>query len=505
MYTLNYERYLIGYGKGLFGFTGDIIHMRNKVLGRITIVFSLLAIIVSLYCLACGELEDDKIWRNARMNQVLVRGMTKEEAKQALEEKFQETYKDCALTVSFDGKEYKINVFPTLGFDASAEIDKVYRLGHDRWYLRGVEWVYKNIVNTKVQDITVYPHGESPEVIREAMEASGLPTKDPSVESVCEVTDTAIRIRKGMKKNVVDTDKLEQLLLAAIDQNDYETSIECPVTEKTPEAIDFQKIYDETHKDKKNAALDKTTMEITDSQNGISFDVEEAEKKYEACGYGEELAIELKVEEPEVTTQKLKDNLFSTTLASYTTHAGGTEGRLTNVSLAVKSCNGVILLPGETFSYNDTLGERTAERGYKAANAYSEGEVVEQLGGGICQVSSTLFSALLHTDLEIVSRSNHSMPVSYLPMGMDAAVSWGAPDLKFKNNFSYPVKLSASFSGGDITFRILGAGVDDKKIDIKVEKTGEMSAKTYRKYYKNGKVTKTVLVCSSKYKPLKDH
>ncbi len=479
--------------------------MRNKVLGRITIVLSLLAIVAALYCLACGELEDDKIWRNVRINNVSVKGMTKEEAAEALNEGFHETYENCALSVSFEDKNYNVNIYPTLGFDASEEIDKAYELGHDRWYLRGVEWVYKNIMNTKVQDVTVYPHGESPDVIGEAIEKSGFPMTDSSTESTCEVTDTAINIRKGLKKNVADIEKLEQLLIAAIDKNDYETAIECPVTEKTPDAIDFQKIYDEIHKDKKNATLNKSTMEISASQNGLTFDIDDAKKKYEACGYGEDLTIEFKVETPEVTTEDLKNNLFSTTLASYTTHAGGSEGRLANIALAVKSCNGVILLPGETFSYNDTLGERTAKRGYKAANAYSEGEVVEQLGGGICQVSSTLFSALLYTDLEIVTRSNHSMPVSYLPMGMDAAVSWGAPDLKFKNNFNYPIKLSASFSGGDITFKILGAGVNDRDIDVKVEKTGEMSAKTYRKYYKNGELTKTKLVCSSSYKPLKDH
>ena len=123
----------------------------------------------------------------------------------------------------------------------------------------------------------------------------------------------------------------------------------------------------------------------------------------------------------------------------------------------------MILLPGETFSYNDVLGERTADKGYQPAGAYSDGEVVEQLGGGICQVSSTLFAAVLHTDLEIITRANHSMPVSYLPMGMDATVSWGGPEFKFKNNFAYPIKISASYSGGTITFKILGAASDKKK------------------------------------------
>lgn len=477
--------------------------MRNKTLGKIIIVFSILAIIGSLYCLACVELKDNKIWKNVKVNGISIRDLTKEEAAEILTDDFNKKYADHSLTVRFEDKNYNVNIYPTLGFDADEEINKAYGLGHGKWYLRGIEWICKNIVNTKTQEITVYPHAESPDTVGKAIEQSGLPATDKSTESKYEITDTSILIHKGLKKNVADIEKLENLLITAIDKNDYESIIECPLTEKTPEEIDFQKIYDEIHKSKKNASLDKKTMEITASQNGLSFDVDDAKKQYEACGYGEDLTIEFKIEKPEVTTEDLRNNLFKTTLSSYTTHGGGSEGRITNISLAVKSCNGVILLPGETFSYNDTLGERTKERGYQAANAYSDGEVVEQLGGGICQVSSTLFSALLYTDLEIVSRSNHSMPVSYLPMGMDAAVSWGAPDLKFKNNFNYPIKLSATYSGGDITFKILGASVNDKDIDVKVEKTGEMSAKTYRKYYKNGKLVSSTLVCSSSYKPLK--
>ena len=141
---------------------------------------------------------------------------------------------------------------------------------------------------------------------------------------------------------------------------------------------DFQKVYDEIHKEKKNATLDKSNnYEVVPSQNNISFDVKEAQSQYDACELGGEIEIPLSVEEPEVTTEKLKSNLFTTELASYSTTGGGSEGRRTNISLAVKSCNGVILLPGETFSYNDTLGERTADKGYQPAGAYSDGEVVE--------------------------------------------------------------------------------------------------------------------------------
>ena len=127
--------------------------------------------------------------------------------------------------------------------------------------------------------------------------------------------------------------------------------------------------------------------------------------------------------------------------------------------------------------------------------------MVEQLGGGICQVSSTLFAAVLHTDLEIVTRANHSMPVSYLPMGMDATVSWGGPEFKFKNNFSYPIK-SLHLTVAERSIQDSGSCFLIRKIEVEIKKTGEMSAETYRKYYdENGNVTSTKRVARSNYKP----
>lgn len=465
---------------------------------------SVLLIVAALYCLFCHQVENNKIWKNAVINGVSVKGMTLKEAKEALTEEFQESYKDAALTVSYGGEEYKVNVSSVLGFDSSAELKKEYSLGHRGWLLQGIDWILARTAYKDAEEITAYPHAQSTENIAAALTESGIPERDPASETTWEVTDTALVIHKGAEKDGADLEKLQELITDAIETHDYSSVIECPLTLKTPGEVDFQAIYDEVYQKKKNATLNKKKdYAVVSSQKGISFDVDKAKEQYEACGYGEDLEIKLDIEEPDITTEDLKNNLFTTELGSYSTNGGGTSGRINNISLAVKSCNGTILLPGETFSYNDTLGERTAERGYQAAGAYSDGEVVEQLGGGICQVSSTLFSALLHTKLEIVTRSNHSMPVSYLPLGMDAAVSWGAPDLKFKNNLDYPIKLSATYSGGTITFKILGAKSDKQKIEVEVKQTGELSAETYRKYYdSDGNLTDTKRVCTSNYKPL---
>ena len=155
--------------------------------------------------------------------------------------------------------------------------------------------------------------------------------------------------------------------------------------------------------------------------------------------------------------------------------------------------------PGETFDYNQTLGKRTKEAGYKAAGAYVNGETVNTVGGGICQVSSTIYYCALMADLEIVTRQNHSYPSSYIPLGMDATVSWGGPEFRFRNNTKYPIKIVASASGGNTTVTIMSYDDRDYYTKMEYEVLKRISYSTvYKDFpadnpqgYKNGKVLTT--------------
>ena len=187
-------------------------------------------------------------------------------------------------------------------------------------------------------------------------------------------------------------------------------------------------------------------------------------------------------------------------LGSYSTFGAGTKGRITNITLASKSCDGVILMPGEIFSFNDALGERTVERGYKEATVYVNNSSTKGIGGGICQVSSTLFAAALYADLEIVERTNHSLAVGYLPLGMDAAVSWGTLDFRFRNNTDYPIRLSVTYEKGNINVEIWGTKETDTTVEITTEKLDPLTVKTYRSHYDSkGKLIDTQQVAYSKY------
>ena len=206
------------------------------------------------------------------------------------------------------------------------------------------------------------------------------------------------------------------------------------------------------------------------------------------------------------TEAMLREKMFNYVLGKYTTHfaAGGNRGQ--NVANAARRINGKILLSGETFSFNETVGRRSAANGFKPAPEYLNGETVTGIGGGTCQVSTTLYSAVLYADLQVITRRNHSMSVGYVPLGQDATVSDGGIDFKFHNDTDYPVKIEAGTSGGNLTVKIVGTQPDVKKtVKIthkNVSSGGLKSVKTTRTVYdESGNVLKTDNMGVSKYKP----
>ncbi len=170
--------------------------------------------------------------------------------------------------------------------------------------------------------------------------------------------------------------------------------------------------------------------------------------------------------EPAVLSLTLEENLYKDTLGSYTTRYSGSYARNNNVQLATSRVDGYELMPGEEFSYDQTILPRTSANGYMAAPVYVGNKVESGMGGGICQPSSTLYCAALYANLEITERHNHSMLVSYLPAGLDATIAQGVLDLKFKNNTPYPVKIAAQASGGVLTFNILGYNPENISVEI---------------------------------------
>lgn len=191
-------------------------------------------------------------------------------------------------------------------------------------------------------------------------------------------------------------------------------------------------------------------------------------------------------------------------IAEYSTPMAGRNGSQSfNVNKSANTLSGAIVAPDETFSFNERVGITDAAHGYRSAAVFLQGKVVQSAGGGVCQVSSTLYGAALRADLGVVARSNHSMPVHYLPLGQDAAVADYGPDLKFKNNTGKYIYIQAFSNGSSITTRIFGTPTG-KNVEVSSKVIGEtenkITAVTYKKVTQNGQVISNGQISKSVYK-----
>ena len=225
------------------------------------------------------------------------------------------------------------------------------------------------------------------------------------------------------------------------------------------------------------SGYDKETGKFTFSEgtNGLVIDQDKlAADMVEAVHNKDyDAVIEASVKEvsPELTAAQLKEKYK--TIATYTTKTTSNSNRNENIRLACVALNGTIINPGQEFSFNETTGARTEAKGYKPATAYLNGEVVQEPGGGVCQVSSTLYNAVIFAGLKSTERHAHSYEPSYVTPGEDAAVSFGGPDFKFVNNSNYPVAIKTNFVNQELTISIYGVQIvkDGQKVRMASEKT----------------------------------
>ncbi|MEF7658954.1 VanW family protein [Bacillus thuringiensis] len=266
--------------------------------------------------------------------------------------------------------------------------------------------------------------------------------------------------------------------------------------------------YNEILKNPVNAELsiEGTTVNISQSQNGEKIDkgkLTDLTKQAITSGTSD-ITLPVTLLKPERSTEDIQKMGIKEVIAEYSTPMAGRNGNQSfNVNKSANTLSGVIVAPDETFSFNGRVGVTDAAHGYKSAAVFSQGKVIQSAGGGVCQVSSTLYSAALRADLGIVSRSNHSMPVNYLPLGQDAAVADYGPDLKFKNNTGNHIYIQAFSNGGSITTRIFGTNTG-KNVEVSsqvISRTNDkITAVTYKKVTQNGEVISNGQISKSVYK-----
>ncbi len=279
---------------------------------------------------------------------------------------------------------------------------------------------------------------------------------------------------KGKDGYVVDEDDLEEKLIDII-KNQNEESLSLKLNSKLSYSLDKDEIIKEVKKDVKDAYIDESTYPVTFVSESYGIDIDDdllAENivKLDNLNEGESIEIALNVVTPKVFLSDIRYDMYNDKLSSYTTYFAGNQiNRSKNIEIASKLINEQIIMPGEVFSFNNTVGEVTIDKGYVNAATFQGGKIVDGLGGGICQVSSTLYNTVLLANLEIVERYCHSLPVSYVLPSRDATIYVGALDFKFRNTRSYPIKIVTSYSQvGTLAISIYGTK-EEVEYDIEIE------------------------------------
>ena len=389
---------------------------------------------------------------------------------------------------------HEIDCIDLLHLDTSYIHDAVNQLGESlesefrQWEL--------NLTGTR-PDLTPY-------TLPDAEEEPGEETQPTEpTEPIIPPNGQTLTIVKGSAGRHLDTEKLYAQIIDAYNTGNLEV-ITASYDEKLPDPIDLEGFFQENCLAPVDAELDETTYKASKESLGYGFLVAEVSKQLEQLEEGKTLEVPFQVLIPQMTKANLEANLFRDVLSTCQTRHTWDNDRTTNLILACEQINGTILKPGAEFSFNDVVGKRTREKGYREAGVYVGRDTANQLGGGICQVASTLYYCSLYADLEIVERAQHTFEVDYVPEGLDATIYWGSFDYRFKNNTAYPIRIDATVHDGYVDVSFVGTDTKDYYIEMEsdvyewdsyetVEKVITEDMEDYSKYeeYEDGDVIVT--------------
>ncbi len=415
-----------------------------------------IVLIILLFCstiFALVNIGSEKIISGITISGIEVSGLTKEEAKEKINTIYQEK-KEKEIQLQY--QDYETTLNPTLmevNYEVEKAVEEAYLIGKGSNIFVNNYNILFTLISKKNIEVNMILNED---VAKQSINDLGVNLPGVLIESSYAVEEDQLIITKGKAGIVVKTEELlSQVKENLKDNTKQENNLLIPVEEKEPEPIDIEKIHQEVYKEAKDAYYTKEPFAIYPEVEGIDFDVEAAKELLKE--EKEEYIIKLTITKPKITIDKIGTEAFPDQLATFTTRYDVSDvDRSTNLQIACQKINGKVVLAGETFSYNKALGPRTAAAGYRNGKIYEGGEVVDGIGGGICQISSTLYNTVLMSNLEIVERRNHQFVTSYLPAGRDATVVYGVIDFKFKNTREYPVRIVASARNGIATISMYG-------------------------------------------------
>lgn len=453
-----------------------------KKLGIGTAIAAALALACALGIPAVTRIMDPyngQIVSDVSVGGVEIGGLTKGEAKKALQAAFGEQFSQKTMEINFSEAGTvleKLNIrYPANSLlispeeshaklDAAAAVKAAYALGRTDLdgsrtmsllpYLGLDEAAIRSVADSYAQQLAQLYRDSSYTVQGTAPDVTNYDESTP-----CQ-TVTLFRGYPGIE---IDADALYNEILEGYNTGSFAVSYQGTVSAKKPASPDLDGLWEQTRLAPENPSVDLTSYQVIPGVHGYEFDLADAKQQLQNLAYGESTLISLHYTNPEIADE---DAYFQDVLGHCETPHGDNENRNGNLRKACELLDGLVLQPGQELSYNEALGPRTKELGWLPAPAYSGTKLVDSPGGGICQVSSTLYLASVYSELTIVERRNHGYPVSYIPLGMDATVSWGFADLKIRNDSPMPVKIQAEESDGYVRISILGTETRDYDVEM---------------------------------------
>lgn len=447
-----------------------IVKKKNKKLMISLIIGIILLIFLGIFSVifAIFYMNNSEILPNITINGISMEGMSKEEAVSSLSE-LVESKKQKDIDLSYPTTPTEVDTSETetstvtdmkltfssleINYKINEVVNSAYKLGRSG-----------NLLENNFSIIKLLLFGENinldfdinNEVVDSLLSNISSNLSNKVIQCSYYIEGDNLIVTTGTEGNTVDTEEFNKILHDLLsDISSSENTIDVPIIVVQPDEIDLDKIHSEIYKEAQNAYYEKEPFKVYNEVKGVNFDLNAAKELLKEDK--EEYTIPLIITTPEISVEDLNINVFPDLLGNFTTkYDASNTSRTTNLNLAAAKVNGTILSPGEEFSYNKIVGERTIAAGYKEAKIYSAGQVIDGLGGGICQISSTLYNAVIFANLEITERHNHQFVTSYVPAGRDATVVYGAKDFKFKNNRTYPIKILFSVSGGIAKASIYG-------------------------------------------------
>ncbi len=430
---------------------------KKKIVEVVVLIIILLAVLIGIFStiFALLNMTNTKMINGISINGIDISGLSKETAKEKITEELKKQLdKDINLTY----KEYSTALNPTqieFKYNIDDAIKEAYETGKNGNIVKNNYSILKTMINKK--DVVVkYSY------MNESLDSYLLDVESKLPDAITQysyyIEDGKLIITPGKEGTIIQKDVLKEQIIKAIQSDkDEEKTLEIPVQLEQPNAIDIEKIRNEIYTEPKDAYYTKDPFVIYPEVYGVDFSISIDEAKQMIQTPQESYTIKLNYTKPNITKDQIGVEAFPDMLSSFSTKYDVTNrSRSNNLKLASDKINGTVLMPGEEFSYNTVVGERTIEAGYKNAKIYSNGEVVDGLGGGICQISSTLYNAVLYANLEVTSRRNHQFVTSYVKAGLDATVVYGNTDFKFKNSRKYPIKIVSEVKNGVAKIDIFG-------------------------------------------------